>query len=308
MDPIKVPVLLGPTASGKTACALYCSEELGLEIISCDSRQIYKYMDIGTAKPSRDMQNKVKHWLIDIADPSEPYSAFRFSQDASAIIRQRARQGARTMICGGTGLYFQALHNGLGPFVSHNPAIREKYTLMARELGNDSVFERLKAVDPATAASSHAANLVRNIRALEVFETANIPFSQLKKSATPPVDIEFLICILALDRENLYNRINQRVDAMFGAGLINEFYGLLNQGYSRESPGLLCVGYRELFDVVGQNCSLERATDLVKQNTRHYAKRQLTWFRHQVKGIVFDAMQPDAFASICRSIKAFFNE
>ncbi len=253
------------------------------------------------------MQKQAKHWLIDIADPPETYSAFRFSRDASSIIRQRALQGAGTMLCGGTGLYFQALQNGLGPEISQNPLIREKYVRMAHELGNNAVFEKLLRVDPVTAASSHPANLVRNIRALEVFETSGIALSILKKESVPSSDFEFLVCILSVERETLYGRINQRVDAMVRQGLWDEFRGLIDRGYTIETPGMRCVGYRELFDVKDQFVSFTQAIDAVKQHTRHYAKRQMTWFRHQVKGIVFDALMPDAFSRVCREMSEFLS-
>jgi tRNA A37 N6-isopentenylltransferase MiaA len=182
---IRVPVILGPTAAGKTRVSVGIAAECGLEIVSCDSRQVYRHMDIGTAKPSPGELASVKHWMVDIVEPSEPYSAFRYASDASGIIRLAASEGRAVMVCGGSGLYFQALSCGIGPQVAADRGIRKKYEDMAARAGREAVWERLKAVDPSTARSSHLSNLVRNIRALEVFETMGAPLSELKKLAAP---------------------------------------------------------------------------------------------------------------------------
>jgi len=265
------------------------AEEFSLDIISCDSRQIYRGMNIGTAKPEPALCAKVKHWLIDIVDPSEQYSAFRFALDAADIIRQRNRNGSGTLICGGTGLYFQALSQGLGPQVAADPLIRKHYLDMAACEGNDAVYARLVAVDPVTATSSHPSNIARNIRALEVFDATGVPFSQQKKWSEPPEDIEFFPIVITLPREVMYARINQRVDSMMRSGLLEEFRALRAKGYDSSSPGMHCVGYRELFSVEDGSMKMDSAVELIKQNSRHYAKRQVTWFRHQLKAIEIEA-------------------
>jgi tRNA dimethylallyltransferase len=305
MIPVTVPVLLGPTAVGKTGCAVRIAKDLGLEIVSCDSRQVYKRMDIGTAKPSPGELAAVKHWMVGIVEPSERYSAFRYATDASRIIRERARDGTSVMLCGGSGLYFQALSGGIGPQVAADPDIRRKYTDMAAHDGKEAVWERLKAVDPAAALLSHAGNLVRNIRALEVFETMGVPLSELKKKAVPPPDLRFRTVVLTLPRPVLYERINKRVDKMVQHGLWDEFRTLRSLGYDRASPGLSCLGYKELFDVEEKKTDLQIAIERIKQNTRHYAKRQLTWLRHQVDGVEIDMSDSDAPARIRNLIVAW---
>jgi tRNA dimethylallyltransferase len=302
---IRVPVLLGPTAVGKTDLALQLSCELDMEIISCDSRQVYRGMDIGTAKPSAEQRRKVKHWMVDIVDPDQEYSCYRFSQDAANIISERAGAGRRVLICGGSGLYFKSLCNGLGPEVEASPEIREKYWEQARLHGNRSVFDELARVDPQTAGGSHASNVKRNIRALEVYYATGLPLSELKKQARPPVNIEFTVLVCALPRQLLYHRINQRVDAMVKSGLMEEFLCLREKGYDGSSPGMQCVGYRELLAVENNARDFPGAIDKIKQNTRNYAKRQITWLRHQVQGLDVD-MQQGALDRAKKRIKEFF--
>ena len=302
---IRVPVLLGPTAVGKTDLALQLACELDMEIISCDSRQIYRGMDIGTAKPGPEQLRQVRHWMIDIADPSEEFSCFRFSRDAEAIIRQRAGIGKRTLICGGSGLYFKSLCEGLGPDVEASPAIRGKYWEQARLRGNRSVFDELARVDPLTASGSHPSNVKRNIRALEVYCATGLPLSELKKQARPPVDIEFFIVVCVLPRQLLYQRINRRVDDMVKNGLMDEFRGLREKGHDDSAPGMQCVGYRELFAVEKNEADFASAIDTIKQNTRNYAKRQTTWLRHQVQGLDLD-MQQGPFNQAKKRIKEFY--
>ncbi len=183
---IRVPVLLGPMAAGKSSVALTVCERLGLQIVSCDSRQIYRFMDIGTAKPTAADRRRVRHWMIDIADPDEKFSAFEFRRLADGIIRQSAARGTGVLICGGTGLYFKALCSGLGPQVPENPALRARYADMAQAHGRESVFRELAEKDPLTAASSHAANLQRNVRALEVFEATGLFRSSSSLRRLPP--------------------------------------------------------------------------------------------------------------------------
>jgi len=283
-DKIRVPVLLGPTASGKSAFAVELCRRLGLDLLSCDSRQIYRGMDIGTAKPSGEDLARVRHWMIDIVNPDVRYSAHEFAAEALRIIRERAARGTGVLVCGGSGLYYQALSGGLGPSVAADPAVRDSYHALAQRGGKQAVFDRLVAVDPVTAAASHVSNLQRNIRALEVFHATGKPFSQLKQAAQPPADMAFEVVLLSPERKTLYQRIDSRVDAMMKQGLLDEFRTLRERGYAERSPGMLCVGYREFFAFERNEESLDSAVDMIKQDTRNYAKRQITWFRHQVKG------------------------
>ena len=304
-DKIRVPVLLGPTAAGKTDLALKLASDLDMEIVSCDSRQIYRLMDVGTAKPTADQRRLVRHWMIDIADPDMEFSCFRFSRDAAMIIRRRAEAGKRMLICGGSGLYFKSLCNGLGPEVGAYPEIREKYREQARRLGNQSVFDELARIDPCAAAGSHPSNIKRNIRALEVYRATGLTLSELKKQARPPVDIEFFTMICAMPRQQLYQRINRRVDIMVKNGLGEEFSRLREKGYDCSAPGMQCVGYRELFAVENNEIDFAGAIEKIKRNTRNYAKRQITWFRHQVKGGEVD-MRQRPLEDAKKRIKGFF--
>lgn len=303
-DTIRVPVLLGPTAAGKTDLALQLSSDLDMEIISCDSRQIYRGMDIGTAKPSVEQRQQVKHWMVDIVDPGEEFSCYQFSRDAAKILRERAGAGKRTLICGGSGLYFKGLCSGLGPEVEANPDIRREYREQAQRFGNQSVFDELARVDPLTAAGSHPSNVKRNIRALEVYRATGLPLSELKKQARPPADIEFFVMVCVVPRQLLYQRINRRVDVMAKDGLREEFSRLREKGFNASSPGMQCVGYRELFAVENHEIDFPGALEKIKQNTRNYAKRQITWLRHQVQGHEVD-MQHVPLIDAKKRIKEF---
>ena len=305
-EKIRIPVLLGPTASGKSDAALYACGRIDCEMVSCDSCQIYRKMDIGTAKPSQEESGRVRHWMIDIIEPDQKYSAFNYAQDAAAVIRERAADGRRVLVCGGSGLYFQCLSQGIGPQVAEDKELREHYRTIAEKQGADRVYDELAAVDPVAASHSHVSNLKRNIRALEVFHSTGIPFSELKKRTSPPDNFVFDIMVLSRPREELYSRINARVDDMMKKGLWEEFQSLRSQGYDRRSPGLFCVGYRELFDVEEKNATLGQAVEKIKQNTRNYAKRQITWFKHQVNGREAEAGE-SAKEVITKAIEEFFD-
>jgi tRNA dimethylallyltransferase len=259
------------------------AQELGAEIISCDSRQVYRYMNIGTAKPTAEELRLVRHWMIDVVEPHQTFSCYRFAREAEEIIRQRSAAGKILFLCGGSGLYFKILCDGIGPSVEPNTEFRIRYAEKARLLGNQSIFEELMRVDPHTAAQSSPSNVQRNIRALEIYYGAGIPLSELKSEAKPPEDIDFFILMTAPQREALYQRINGRVDVMVKNGLFDEFMMLLGRGYDAASPGMRCVGYKELFAVQRGATTFHDAVELIKKNTRHYAKRQMTWFKHQVK-------------------------
>jgi tRNA dimethylallyltransferase len=281
---IKIPVLLGPTASGKTAIALRFAQSAGGEIVSCDSRQIYRFMDIGTAKPRKEELGRVRHWLIDILDPQEQYSAAAFAQDALKVIRERAAQGIVTIVCGGTGLYFESLRRGIGPHVASDPVIRDALSLRAAKEGSASLHRELGEKDPEAAAMIHANNVHRIVRALAVYYQTGKKISELKRLAVPPADIDFTIVTLMPPRETLYERINCRVDEMLRLGLWEEFCALRGCGFDERTPGLRCLGYQELFAVERGAMSLKEAAETIKRNSRQYAKRQITWFRAHNRG------------------------
>jgi tRNA dimethylallyltransferase len=271
---------------GKTGFAARVAEEFGYEVLSCDSRQIYRYMDIGTAKPSAEETGRARHWLIDILDPSESYSAYAFAEDALGVIRAARGRGKKILICGGTGLYYYILASGAGAgsLDGADSELRGGLEEEARLHGNAALYERLKAADPLAAARIHPNDLQRLARALEISLRKGRPLSSLQEAALPPEDIEFRTVILSRPREILYDRINRRVDAMFERGLREEFLALRGMGYTERSPGMVCVGYRELFGVERGDIDLRQAAELVKRNTRRYAKRQGTWFRNKAQG------------------------
>ncbi|MDR3011869.1 MAG: tRNA (adenosine(37)-N6)-dimethylallyltransferase MiaA [Chitinispirillales bacterium] len=289
MSKITVLAILGPTAAGKTEVALSMAEEYGYEILSCDSRQIYRHMGIGTAKPSLEEMGRVRHHLIDILDPSKPYSAFAFAEDALRIIREAHKIGKKILICGGTGLYYDILVNGGGSSLDEADLdLRDRMLEEARECGSASLHDRLRGVDPEAAEKIHPNDLQRVLRALDVYYRTGRPLSSLRKDRLPPEDIDFRAVVISLPREELYGRINRRVDVMVGRGLWSEFTNLREMGYTEASPGMACVGYRELFGVEKGEMGLEQAAELIKRNTRRYAKRQMTWFRNRAPGALID--------------------
>jgi tRNA dimethylallyltransferase len=301
----RVPVILGPTAVGKTDLSLRLATDLGFEIISCDSRQIYRYMNIGTAKPSIEQMEDVRHWMIDIIEPSEYYSAYRFSQEAIQIIRDSAKRKKVILICGGTGLYFKSLSEGLGPQIGSNIAFREKYKKRVSREGVESVFEELKKCDPEAASRLHPNDVQRVIRALQVFHETCRPLSELQKENRPLDDIEFFVVILSLSRDTLYGRINERVDRMISEGLWDEFNSLCEKDYGESDPGMQCVGYKEFFDVKKGKGTVSEAGERIKRNTRNYAKRQMTWFKNKESGVHIDISDSSAYSAAKEEITNF---
>lgn len=282
---IVVPVLLGPTAVGKSWYAFELARRNGWEIISCDSRQIYRCMDIGTAKPTIEQLNNVKHWLVNIREPRDLYSAFDFANEALSIIQNRASQGQGVIICGGTGLYFKALSEGFSTNVETDPNLKNELMERGKKLGVKSLHEELAAVDPDAATAIHENDLQRVVRALAVHHQTGVPFSKSRSRGNAPAGIEFRTIKLTMDRTLLYKRINERVDAMITSGLVDECRCLLESGISTDAPGMQCVGYREWIGFFNGLHTLPDTIEEIKQNSRRYAKRQSTWFSHQVTGL-----------------------
>jgi tRNA dimethylallyltransferase len=254
------------------------AESRGWEIISCDSRQVYKGMDIGTAKPDSAQRRRVRHWLVDLLDPDVSYSAFDFARDAGAIVRERAALGRRVLVCGGTGLYFEGLRKGIAPQTATDPAIRARLTERAGVEGSGVLYAELSQIDPVSAHRIHANDLQRIVRALAVYEQTGVPMSELRRRTRPPEDLAFTVAVVLPPRETLFVRIDKRVDDMVGKGLYEEFELLRERGFDESSPGMQCIGYRELFGVRNGECSMAAAIESIKYNTRQYARRQYTWF------------------------------
>lgn len=273
--------IAGPTASGKTALAVELAKELNGEVVSCDSMQVYKRMDIGTAKPSIDEMQGIVHHMIDVAEPDEDFSVSRYCAMAAPIVEDIVSRGKTAIIAGGTGLYMDSLIQGndFAPFPS--TGVREKLEQEAAEKGIQTLFDRLSAIDPEAAGRLHLSDKKRIIRALEVYlETGEtITEHNQKTQLLPP---RFTPLWLGLDFENradLYERIDRRVGLMLEMGLIDEIQGLLAAGIPEKCTALQAIGYKEFVAALNGECTVEEAADLVRQSSRRYAKRQLTWFR-----------------------------
>lgn len=277
--PMPLLAIVGPTATGKTDQSVRVAQNLEAEIVSADSMLVYRHMNIGTAKPTPEETKGVPHHLIDVADPGEMYNVSRYSHSAVKVIELLHRRKKLPILVGGTGLYVKAVIDGYNfSKVGTDPELREKLTKECENLGSEALHDRLKKVDPETAARLHTNDVKRVIRALEVFylsgKTLSSDADKLEKS---PYNI--LMYGLTMDRKELYSRIEQRVDKMLGQGLVDEVKGLLDKGYSSSLTSMQGLGYKEIILYLNGTLSLGEAVDLLKMNTRRFAKRQLTWFR-----------------------------
>lgn len=277
----KVLVVVGPTASGKTALGVALAKKLDGEIISADSMQIYKYMNIGTAKVTPEEMQGIPHHLVDCVLPNEEFSVARFKAAALDAIETILAKGKLPIIIGGTGLYINSLTL---PWdfqkKDSDEEIRWRLTAEAEILGKEALYERLKSVDPVTAEIVHPNNLNRVIRALEIYELTGKPKSYFDEE-TKKKDVPYDYVMLGLDweREILYDRINRRVDLMIGDGLVDEAKMLVERGYDWNLTALKAIGYKELKPYLEEESSLSEAVTILKRDSRHYAKRQMTWFR-----------------------------
>lgn len=270
----KVIAIVGPTASGKTKLAIEMAKKLGTEIISADSRLVYKGFDIGTAKPTKEEQQMVKHHMIDVVEPEYDFSVADFVDEARKIISNLHAHSKVPIVAGGTGLYFRILlENYDMPRIEANPQLRADL----EKLSNEELFAMLKEVDSISAEKIHQNNRVRVIRALEVSLLAGNPFSSIKGIKNNEYEVEWVFPELE-SREALYDRINKRVDAMISEGLIEETKDLLVK-HGKIKNLVNTIGYQEIIEFLDNKISLEEAVEKIKQNTRRYAKRQLTWFR-----------------------------
>ena len=276
--------LLGPTAVGKTEIAIQLAQRLNAEIISVDSRQIYRQMDIGTAKPTPEEQQAARHHLIDCVDISQPFSVADYQFLADTAIADIQNRGNRVLLVGGAGLYFRAIVDGLFEGPGADPALRKRLEGEVAQFGVDALHDRLRVCDPESADRIHPNNIVRVIRALEVYELTGTPMSQLQQQWHPERQrYPFIAFGLTMPRALLYCRIEQRVDVMLANGLIAEVESLLAVGYGRDTIALRSFGYKELIAYLDGDCTYLEAISQLKQNTRRFAKRQLTWFRKDTR-------------------------
>ena len=277
----RIICVVGPTASGKTKLAVHLAKAYDGEVVSCDSMQIYKHMDIGTAKPTPEEMEGVRHHLIDIIEPGEDFSVGKYVQLADACVQDILSRGRTAVIAGGTGLYVDSLISGRTFAPVPQTGKREALEARMREAGGEAMLEALRAVDPEAAQRLHPADEKRIIRALEVYEETGKTITQhnLETQAIPPRYRPVWLGLDYADRAVLYRRIDLRVGLMLQSGLLDEIRALLALGVSPDTTAMQAIGYKEFFGALDGSCTLEEAAELCKQRSRNYAKRQLTWFR-----------------------------
>jgi tRNA dimethylallyltransferase len=275
----KVLAIVGATASGKTPLSLLLAEMLNAEIISADSRQVYRFLDIGTAKPSKEELGRTRHHFINLLNPDEEYNAAMYSVEARSTIEQLLEQGKTPIIVGGSGLYIKSIMDGFfdGPGKDEN--VRKNLEHELKRDGLQALLRRLQEIDPETHSTIEAGKPRRVIRALEVYEQTGKPISYWKRMQTANATFEVVQIGMDWSREELYRNINARSVSMIERGLMEEAASLLARGYKRDLNSFNTVGYKEAFDLLVGKISRARMVELVQQNTRRYAKRQLTWFR-----------------------------
>lgn len=281
-DKPRIAAVVGPTASGKTALALELARSFGGEIVSCDSMQIYRGMDIGTAKPTKAEMEDIPHHMIDIVEPSENFSAADYAALAKDAVADIISRGKLPIFCGGTGLYLDSvLTANEYANTETDPNVRKELLIEAEKFGKEALWERLRAVDPESAAASHPNNVKRVVRALEIYITSGITKTEWdNRSRLHPSPFDSVIIALDRPREELYDRIDKRVDIMLEAGLEEEVRTLVDSGrLPMDSTAAQAIGYKEFIDYFGGKASLDEVADLIKQASRRYAKRQITWFK-----------------------------
>lgn len=303
----QVLVLVGPTAIGKTALSLELAHRFNCEIVSVDSMQVYKYMDIGTAKASSEERAQVVHHLIDVVDPDENYDAARFVKDATHIIGDITSRGKLPLLTGGTGLYLKSLIEGIFPEAPSDPAIRAELKKKLESLGNDKLHEQLITCDRISADKIHKNDTQRLLRALEVYHTTGIPWSehlaaQNRENGEGGLDADVLEIGLTCEREKLYDRINLRCQLMVDEGLEQEVLKLQEMGYGPELKSMGSIGYKHMCMYLGGEVDAEEMMRLLRRDTRRYAKRQYTWFNKNENINWFDVQDAN---KVIETIKAW---
>jgi tRNA dimethylallyltransferase len=305
-EAIPLVVIVGPTAVGKSALALELALKFGLEIINADSMQVYRGMDIGSAKPSPAERNLVPHHLIDIRNPDEDYSAARFLEEARRTISELAECGRRALVVGGTGLYIQSLLQGLFPAPPADKQLRERLRTLESEQGKWHLHQQLAEVDPEAASRIHPNDTFRVIRALEVFRLTGTAISEhQRRHRFSDAAFAALKIGLTRDRGEIYRRIEARVDSMIAAGLEEEVRQLLVKGYAPTIKAFQSLGYQQMLSYIQGAITLDEAIRLIKTNTKRYAKRQLTWFRKDPE-IQWFAL-PEQTAAVEELLRKFLN-
>jgi len=302
----KIAVITGPTASGKSSLAMKMAMEFGGEIISADSMQIYREMDIGTAKPTLRDRTLVPHHMIDIADPGEVYSAARYLEDAGKCIEDVLSRGKLAIVCGGTGLYINALLSGVG-FSGGDTEIRAELEKRWDHEGPEAIMAQLRECDPASAERLHINDKKRIIRALEVWLSQGVTITEMneRERASKPLYDPPILALRPEPRELLYRRIDLRVDQMMEEGLEREVRKLLSEG-KLTGTAAQAIGYKELLSYIAGESSLGEAVELLKRKSRNYAKRQLTWFRGDERVSWLTYEETDDFEQVFAKATDFF--
>ncbi|WP_409275798.1 tRNA (adenosine(37)-N6)-dimethylallyltransferase MiaA [Neobacillus sp. SCS-31] len=298
----KLVVIVGPTAVGKTRLGVEMAKHFNGEVISGDSMQIYRGMDIGTAKVTEEEMEGIPHYLIDIKNPEESFSVAEFKSLVREKIDEITSKGKLPIIVGGTGLYIQSvLYDYQFSEAPADEAFRARLERKAEEEGNEAVHRELADLDPEAAEQLHPNNVRRVIRALEIVKSTGMPLAEVQKSTKPELLYNAAIIGLTMEREMLYERINRRVDKMVEEGLVDEVKKFYDMGL-RDCQSIQAIGYKEFYSYFDGTSTLEESVDTLKQNTRRYAKRQLTWFRNKMDVEWYDMSDTDAFPKIIPEI------
>ena len=301
----KLIVICGPTGIGKTSAAIGVAETFGGEIINADSMQVYRSMNIGTAKPTAEEQDRIAHHMVDVVDPGEDFDAARFSLMARKIAREFIARGVTPIVAGGTGLYIKAMIYGLFQTEPPDPAIRRKLRAEAERIGSVALHRRLQEIDSEAAARIHTNDTFRIIRALETVGTTGRSITDHHhQHGFRESPFRVLKIGLDMDRERLYERINERVDAMIAAGLLDEVRKLLDSGIDSEAKAMRALGYRHMVDYLKSRLPWEEAVRTMKRDTRRFAKRQLSWFRADEE-IIWST--PEEISDLYPTIEDFLN-
>lgn len=299
----KLLVLIGPTAVGKTKMSIELAKRFNGEIISGDSMQIYKEMDVGTAKISPEEMEGVPHYLIDIKEPQESFSVAEFQQLVREKIADISKRGKLPMIVGGTGLYIQSvIYDYVFSDAPSDEVFRKSLEERAELEGNTAIYKELIKIDPVGAHGIHPNNLRRVIRALEIYHCTGKTMTDFQEKQSPDLLYDTALIGLTMDREKLYNRIDERVEIMMNEGLLEEVKGLYVTGL-RDCQSIQAIGYKELYDYFDNKISLEEAVNQLKQNSRRYAKKQLTWFRNKMNVEWFDMTDVNTIANLHKKIE-----
>ncbi|MGA1795707.1 MAG: tRNA (adenosine(37)-N6)-dimethylallyltransferase MiaA [bacterium] len=276
-------VIAGPTATGKSRLALHCARQWCAEIVSADSRQIYRHMDIGTGKPTPEEQALVPHHMIDIVEPDQTYSAGEYGRSARSVIDALHKNGTLPILVGGTGLYIRAVIDGLAPSPPSDPRIKGDLLRRVENEGIHTLHRELMEVDPRTAERLHPNDRQRILRAIEVFRITGRRLSDFHQDTPEGPGYRTVFFVLSRPRPELYELIDTRIDGMFAQGLIEEVQYLIERGYTPDHPGMQSIGYSRLYAHLTGRISLAEARFAMKQDTQRYAKRQMTWFRKETR-------------------------